>query len=695
MDLYTSAIQGSGESKNMSALPTILLVGDYITDRTWVVGEPSLIERYNSHYAVHPHTLVDPARETDVAGGITTVARAIASVMPAKVIVVGAWSYYVTNELARKQLIPPEGLLKHDQSIDFRRVYEPEFTSVKTRVYLPEPGGARLSYRFDRNSSVATQIDKKRYDPAMVWPDPDEVSLVILGDYGYGVLNLPKVQEQLKRYADPRRPIIMRSSSKKLIETLPWDVLLLNPHHCANLLDREPFDTPVTKHADNECTYHPSLVRALDEMANGTLKFGDEERVLLLNLEKEGALLMHNGMINPFMLAAPHNIAVTGVGANDVLLAHFGMGMINDKRPIGERLADSCERGVRASAAFVSRALQLEKIPHWTGPRIEVSPDDINSATPILQRPAVPLTQLSKEVNDAQAPLSQNRIRLRDAGWYLDSFHTVDERFGDEIVRLKTRIKEYVHSGTPKRPFLAVLCGDPGAGKSTLAEALGKYSECEFIYANAAQWTSADDLFELCERIRNARMLGRRPLAFIDEVDSPTHNQDLYAKLLAPVWDGTYSVHGQTRALGTPTVFILAGSSEEWRSRDDLFKAAEEKKEKKLEDLVSRLTIRPLEIPPLNERSGDIAYLVANHIVKKFPRVNTAAYGIFELMSKAKCRYGARSIATIIDKFGPLQQERFVSTSDLRAWTDGDLSFHLSEPPKDWKKHEGRVEITL
>src|SRR4051812_15496884 len=96
---------------------TILLVGDYITDRTWLVGEPSLLERYNSHYSIHPHTLVDPAPETDVAGGIATVARAIASVVPSKVTVISAWSYYPENEFRDNKgnrLMPLEGELKKD-----------------------------------------------------------------------------------------------------------------------------------------------------------------------------------------------------------------------------------------------------------------------------------------------------------------------------------------------------------------------------------------------------------------------------------------------------------------------------------------------------------------------------------------------------------------------------------------------------
>ncbi|HKR62783.1 MAG TPA: AAA family ATPase [Thermoanaerobaculia bacterium] len=675
----------------MSDGRTILLVGDFITDRTWLVGEPSLVERYNSHYSVHPHTLVDPARETDVAGGIGTVARSIAAVTTHDIVVVGAWSYYAETEFQeRRKLVPPEGELSK-RPISFRRVYEPDFTSVKTRVYLPEPGGARLNYRIDRNSSVCGDPDPKRYTP-MEWPDPEDVALLILGDYGYGVLELPEVQTQLRRYVGRHTPIILRSSNKALIETLPWDVLTLNLYHCAKLLDLEQFDTPVTKQVNGECTYHPSLIDALGKMATTALPAKAGDRALLLNLESEGALILHNGHVLPFLLAAPNNENITGVGANDVLLAHFAIGMLAPKPAFQDRLRLGCERAVRASAVFVSRALRLEDIPEWCAPRLEVTANDLERATPILSRPDVSLEQLRGAVRFARAPLERKRILLRDAGWYLEGFHTVDASFGAEIVRLKNRIKEYVSSGTPKRPFLAVLCGDPGAGKSTLAEALGRYSKCEVISANAAQWTSADDLFELCERIRSARMVGRLPLAFIDEVDSPFHNQDLYAKLLAPVWDGTYTVRGQTRALGTPTVFLLAGSNDIWRNADELRDAAKAGTTPKLQDLVSRLTTRPLQIPPLTERMHDVAYLVASQILRKFPRVSNAARGIFDLLNGNNCLHGARSMATVIELFGPLRQERFVGTGDFR-WSNEELLMHLGKAPDGWQGNDDAIEI--
>src|SRR5205823_4832216 len=153
-------------------------------------------------------------------------------------------------------------------------------------------------------------------------------------------------------------------------------------------------------------------------------------------------------------------------------------------------------------------------------------------------------------------------------------------------------------------------CGEPGAGKSTLARRMAGVVGCEVVSETAAQWTTAEDLFWLCERIRSIRMRKGFPLAFIDEVDTDVGGEKLYGKLLSPVWDGAYFIRGEERTLG-PTVFILAGSTENWRTRKQLLKAASEPKQgrdEKLPDLVSRLSTSPIDIPPLKERREDVLY---------------------------------------------------------------------------------------
>lgn len=377
--------------------PTILLVGDFITDRTWLVDEPLLLENYNSRASLRPCTLVDPVRETDVAGGIGTVARSIGAATTNPIVVVGAWSDYTQGELNdHKKLVPPEGELSK-RDISFRRVYDTDFTSVKTRVYLPEFGGARLCARIDRNCSIRGDVDPNRYDRTVEWPNPEEVGLVILGDYGYGVLELPEVQKKLKDYVEC--PIIFRASNADLVTELAWDVVALNLHHCAKFLEVEPFDPPLTKRVNDELIYDQALVDALEKMAVKT-----EGRALLLNLESEGALLLHERQVYPCLLASDTEI-ITGIGANDVLLAHFALMLLDrSKRGLEDNMKAGCERGVRASAVFASRASAVEDMAGWCTPRVGVTDHHLERATPILPQSEVSLKQLRNAVKSARLP---------------------------------------------------------------------------------------------------------------------------------------------------------------------------------------------------------------------------------------------------------------------------------------------------
>lgn len=260
--------------------------------------------------------------------------------------------------------------------------------------------------------------------------------------------------------------------------------------------------------------------------------------------------------------------------------------------------------------------------------------EEIGRSTPLLKRSSTSLPKapdILHEIN-AATEKSETVIQLHDAGWYLDGYLTVDSTLGAEIMALRAKIEDSVRSRR-ERPFVAVLCGDPGAGKTTLAQRLGQVTGCAVIVDNAAQWASVDQLFGTCERIRTARMQTRVPLAFIDEVDSMLQGQHVYGKLLSPIWDGAYSVNAEERSLGFPTIFLLAGSSAPWRTRTALLEQARKDDNDKLADH---------NITPLADRKAHIVYMAAAHIVRKFPRVQAAHRGVFRLLTESTLRHGAR-----------------------------------------------------
>lgn len=671
---------------------TVLVIGDFIIDRTWLVGEPSLAEQHNSHYEIHPRNLVEPEREPDVAGGVGTAARALAAISEdLDIVVVGAWSDYAEAEMVNR-LIPPDGdpSIKKPSRIEFRRLVATGFTNLKSRFYLPVLDGARLTYRFDRNSDTVKEKGKQPKQDAIKWPSPNEVRLVIVGDYGYGLLHARGLVERVKTYAR-HADVILRSFNRAIIQAYPWNFLTLNLHLFARYIGREAgFDSPITKQVNDLCRYHPLLVEALDSVE--ALK--DHPRAaMLVNLEKEGALLIQNAEITPYILSSAVEGLNTGIGVNDIVLAHIAKGLLAAKGDFDERLKCSVGPAVRAGSFFGARARQLTTIPGWYAPKLTVTDEEIGRSTPLLKRSSTSLPKAPDVLHEISAATekSETFIQLHDAGWYLDGYLTVDSTLGAEIMALRAKIEDSVRSRR-ERPFVAVLCGDPGAGKTTLAQRLGQVTGCAVILDNAAQWASVDQLSGTCERIRTARMQTRVPLAFIDEVDSMLQGQHVYGKLLSPIWDGAYYVNAEERSLGFPTIFLLAGSSAPWRTRTALLEQARKDDNDKLADLVSRLSALPVNITPLADRKADIVYMTAAHIVRKFPRVQAAQRGIFRLFTESTLRHGARSIAALVDLFRQPRDERRLATDDLMRKED--LPLHIDSEAKNWQ-NDNKVTIGI
>ena len=664
----------------------ILVVGDFIIDRTWLVTDLPLPKRYESHYDVIPTTLVNPDNRTDVAGGVGTIARGIAATSDARVTVVTGFSADVA--VAPKDLFPPDGMTNVDR-VDFRQICSASFTTLKLRIFASEPVGAVLKYRYDRNLK-ASDLTLQPIE----WPDKDDVSAVIVPDYDFGMLDQQNVIDGLRRYEG--LPMILRSPRKQVIEALPWTLLSINLRHLASILGSyQSFDAPIVRQASAGCIYHPDFISALNEMRKQFLA-ERSDRVLLVRISREAAVLLAHDELTPILLSIAHN-EPDGVGSGDVVLGQLALQYLRTKN-----MSEAAKLAFSSAAVFSAGARNLEWIPQWYTPRFDL--DYGRSAVSILPSPVGSLDDLVKKQFDARVYENLLRdnasIRLQDAEWYLPGFLTVNQKFGREIASLKNQIKAYVdkyHDGSiPEHPFLAVVCGEPGAGKSTLARAMARVVGCEVISESAAQWTTAEDLFWLCERIRSIRMRKRFPLAFIDEVDTDVNGEKLYGKLLSPVWDGAYFIRGEERTLGA-TVFILAGSTTHWRDRKALLTAAEKpiEREEKLPDLVSRLTTVPVEIPAVKDRRADVVYLAAASFVRRFPRVRRIACGILRMLAESECRHGSRSITRVAEAFGPLASDEVVMASDLRPNRRDELTLHIPNPIANWEQDERLINIEI
>ena len=184
-------------------------------------------------------------------------------------------------------------------------------------------------------------------------------------------------------------------------------------------------------------------------------------------------------------------------------------------------------------------------------------------------------------------------------------YSTYDRDDAEAYQSISNLIREYLHTGTPKRPLSLAIFGPPGSGKSFgVKEVAESIAEGEFklekIVLNLAQLTSPDELAVQLHLVRDAVLRGKVPLVFFDEFDASVGGTPLYwlKFLLAPMQDGEFLEHGSNHPIGK-SIFVFAGGTcdsfevftREPNEKDEKSQAAkvEERKRAKLNDFISRL----------------------------------------------------------------------------------------------------------
>jgi two-component system nitrogen regulation response regulator GlnG len=167
----------------------------------------------------------------------------------------------------------------------------------------------------------------------------------------------------------------------------------------------------------------------------------------------------------------------------------------------------------------------------------------------------------------------------------------------------KELVAKTIHYNSPRwnKPFIAVNCA--AIPKELL--------ESEFFGHEKGSFTGA------LERRIGKFELAEEGTLFLDEIgELPT---DLQTKLLRALQEEEFSRVGGRETLKTD-VRILASTNQ------DLEKAVREKRFR--EDLYFRLKVIPIHLPPLRERKGDIALLVAFFIEKHNRDMGTHISGV-------------------------------------------------------------------
>lgn len=561
----------------------IVVAGDVMIDRNWLVAKPPA-GTSQEHADVPAWKTLDTSRRPDVLGGAGIIARAAYSTSDTqRVCLIGAWrkDFNPAEAFPEKVLFSGRKLEQEGTPIRFVRFANTDFNTEKYRIYELSKGNTKLRWRYDwdltkRESPYRVNEDKQSSQP----PNIDEVSAVIVGDFDKGFLDTPGVQDQLAKYAD--RPFLLRSKrnygkdpdpEKDLFDKLPWTVLLPNREDLARWVKTKTPSEAYVQKSGSAYSLHPELITSLQKLIARFQRKKERTWTILVKLDQEGAVLLNNdGKIIVYYLPETSRRRLAGIGAGDILMANLAVKLAGTKPEEG---GDPYRSSIEAASTYCQTAEDIRKIEGWYATKTVIDSAELNKVTVHRENIGTigELSEKRERSRNIGESLKEGKcvaeVCLQDAKWYLEDFLTVNTDMGRDIARLRSEITQYINNSDEKKPFVTALCGKPGSGKSTLAKALGKALKCEFVESNAAQWTSVEDMFRVCERIRTAGISNNLPMAFIDEVDSELGQTHWYARLLAPAWDGEYSLGGEVRKLGR-VVFLLAGSDPNWASVERL-----------------------------------------------------------------------------------------------------------------------------
>ena len=695
----------------------ILVLGDVMIDIAWVIKATDKRETSQFHGGCIPQKILESGWKTEMLGGAATVARRIFAndKFEGKVTLAGAWSK-ATNKRIR-ELIPEIKTNDNENKIEFIQLFDLDYDTLKWRIYLSSFEEIKIEHRFDRDFLLKknSEIIKKNID----YLESHKFSLIVIDDFNKGMLDHPKIIDLLEKYKDT--PFLLRPKRRidtEVIKKLPWTILMPNRSDFTYLLNVDPLNYKILKKIkkSEDIFIHPSLLDHLFKINSRLEKNDGNHRFILIKLDKEGALLFDRKeqKITVFSLTEnSQDPCLLGIGAGDVLSAELAVNRTIELN----NLVKCVGKAVESATAYCFNANTIiHKKIKWYG-RImdfdeskdnkkgicfEKKPIDtiknIKNMILIDDHPSTAKKFLDILTGNEKHKLSGS-LRFHRAQWYLDGFFTVDKEFGSKIELYLREFENYIaQEDKERKPFVVALRGKIGSGKSSLAKILATATGCEFIESNAAQWTSFEDLFLICEQIRSVQISGKKlPFVFIDEVDSCINGQEIYGKLLAPVWDNFYTYKGFQRELG-PTIYLLAGSSNYWKNNDKLRKnksqtiEREDSDKTKLPDLISRFRLEPLQLPSLNYKSNkkflsqrpDAVYIAAYHIKHRFPNAKEISVELLRLLSSYKPVYEARSIVQAINRIDLVEKNFKVSLSS-NDFKTSILNPYFLNIDKEWK----------
>jgi formate hydrogenlyase transcriptional activator len=389
---------------------------------------------------------------------------------------------------------------------------------------------------------------------------------------------------------------------------------------------------------------------------------------------------VHEGLDSRFIRANRTALRVLGIKPEEVS-GMFGKSLVPDTPDAQRRLRealDSIGRGTDTSG----RVLELRRkddgspiwIEWWSRPQ---------AAGKYTRTMFIDIT--------ARVLLEQEKVRLEAHNAYLLDEIRTEQNFGDMVGGSSglRKVMQQVQLVAPTDATV-LITGESGTGKELIARAIherGARSDRPLVKLNCSAVPEGLFESEFFGHVKGAftgalkDKPGRFELAdggtlFLDEIgEVPLAMQ---AKLLRVLQEQELERVGDTRTRKV-NVRIIAASNR------DLKKEVDEGRFR--EDLFYRLSVFPIEVPPLRERRDDIAPLVAHFVQQSARRMNRPQLQI----SKS----GLDQLATYHWPGNVRELQNTVERAVI-LWQEGPLTFDLpASQPRERTAQQAKPEVKL
>src|SRR6185369_1502884 len=154
-------------------------------------------------------------------------------------------------------------------------------------------------------------------------------------------------------------------------------------------------------------------------------------------------------------------------------------------------------------------------------------------------------------------------------------FSTVNSVYKEKLKRIEHSLTTYLQDETLSRPFLYLILGSPGAGKSHLVKSVinSLKGVCQksitFQSANLSEMSGPKELHGLFNSVVNNSKAGSFTVTFLDEFDVKFEGGSAIKYLINPIYDGQFWDGNEFKKFGR-CAFFFAGSY--LQDRDTLLK---------------------------------------------------------------------------------------------------------------------------